>query len=150
MSNDQIKPFPRGALLGAGVLIALTITVSLTARLTGNTLTDVNGAPAAKVMQLRFEDRPDGGIVVFDAERDTVHEVLPPGSGGFVRTVMRSLARDRRQHGEGREPPFRLTRWTDGRLTIDDPTTGSHIDLGAFGSLNTASFARLLTTEQVQ
>lgn len=150
MSNEQIKPFPRGVLLGAGVLIALTITVALTARLTGNTVTDINGSPPVKMMQLRFEDRADGGIVVYDAERNAVYDVLPPGRGGFIRTVMRSLARDRRQHGEGREPPFRLTRWTDGRLTIDDPTTGSHIDLGAFGSLNTAAFAQLLGAERIQ
>ncbi len=150
MSEQQIKPFPRGALLGAAALIALTISVSLAARLTGSTITDKNNSPPAKMLQLRFEDRADGGITVFDAERNMVHEELPPGAGGFVRTVMRSLARDRRQHGEGREPPFRLTRWADGRLTIDDPTTGSHVDLGAFGSLNTASFARLLGTERIQ
>ena len=59
---------------------------------------------------------------------------------------MRILARERRMNDEGRETPFRLIRWADGRLSIEDPATGRRIDLGAFGAANTQAFARLMPT----
>ncbi len=40
--------------------------------------------------------------------------------------------------------PFHLTRWSDGRLTIDDTATGQLIELEAFGHTNEDAFARLL------
>lgn len=148
ISGNEVKPFPKGALIGAAMLAALTITAAGFARLTGSGVTDINQSPPAKTLVLNFEDRQDGAITVLDVERGKVLEVLPSGSSGFVRTVMRSMARDRRTEGQGREAPFHLTRWADGRLTIDDPATGGHVDLGAFGSMNTASFARLLEVER--
>ena len=39
---------------------------------------------------------------------------------------------------------FRLTRWADGRLSIEDPTTRESYELEAFGSTNEAVFARFL------
>jgi putative photosynthetic complex assembly protein len=150
MSEEKVKPFPPGVLWGAATLILFTITLAATARLTGNTLTDVNPSPPAKVLDLTFADRNDGAITVFDAKRQQVVDVLAPGTSGFVRNVMRSMARERRMHGQGADTPFQMTRWTDGRLTIDDPITGRHVDLGAFGSMNTASFARLMGPERTQ
>ena len=41
-------------------------------------------------------------------------------------------------------PPFRLTHWSDGRLSLEDPSTGRRIELDAFGPTNTAVFARLM------
>lgn len=144
MDDEKVKPFPPGALWGAATLIALTITLAAVARHTGSTLTDVNQSPAVKVLELTFADRPDGAITVFDVKKNAVVDVLPGGTSGFVRNVMRSMARERRMHGGGADTPFTMTRWADGRLTIDDPVTGGHVDLGAFGSMNTASFARLM------
>ena len=54
------------------------------------------------------------------------------------------MARARRLDGIGAAPPFRLTAWSDGRLTLDDASDGRHLELEAFGSLNVAVFARLL------
>ena len=93
---------------------------------------------------LRFDDRADGGVVITEWPAGDVVAVLPPGTNGFVRGVMRGLARDRRAREIGSEPPFRLTHWSDGRLTLDDPSTGRRIDLDAFGPTNTAVFARLM------
>ena len=42
------------------------------------------------------------------------------------------------------DPPFRLARWSDGRLTLEDPTTGRRIELGAFGPTNAEVFAELM------
>jgi putative photosynthetic complex assembly protein len=150
MSNLDVRSFPPGVLWGAAVIIAITITLAAVARHTGMTVTDINQSPPVKVLELRFDDQRDGAIAVFDTERGDVVDVLRPGTSGFVRNVMRSLARERLMHGGKPETPFRMTRWADGRLTIDDPTTGRHVDLGAFGSMNTASFARLIEKDRIQ
>jgi putative photosynthetic complex assembly protein len=105
-------------------------------------------APAAEAPQqsrdLRFTDRDDGAIVVHDAAGNGVVTVLASGSNGFIRGVMRGLARDRMLRGIGEEPPFHLARGTDGRLILSDPATGRVIALDAFGQTNAGAFARLL------
>ena len=60
------------------------------------------------------------------------------------------LARLRHREGVGPDPSFRLTAWRDGRLTLDDPTTGSRLDLEAFGTTNEGAFARLLSPRSAQ
>lgn len=94
---------------------------------------------------LRFEDRADGGVDIVDARAGEAVSVIAPGEGGFVRATLRGLARERRREDLGRETPFRVTIWGDGRLTLEDPTTGRFVDLGAFGETQVATFARLVT-----
>ena len=58
--------------------------------------------------------------------------------------ALRGMARDRFREGIGGDQPFVLARASDGRLILDDPTTGRNINLGAFGKVNAQAFARLL------
>jgi putative photosynthetic complex assembly protein len=144
VQSGQDRRFPRGALYGAGALVGLSLLATGFARVSGIGTTQ---APAANVVQsreLRFEDRPDGGVAVYESGTDRIVDVLPPGTNGFVRGVMRSFARERRREDVGPEPPFLLTRWSDGRLSIEDVATHEQIELIAFGPTNFAAFARLL------
>lgn len=93
-------------------------------------------------LALQFEDRADGAVLIYQDAR--LVDTLPPASNGFVRGVLRGLARGRRANGIGRSPPFRLTRWADGRLSLDDPETGRHVDLEVFGPTNAGAFAQIL------
>ena len=104
-------------------------------------------APAAEVVAARhltFTDQPDGSVIVQDVEARAQIDVFAPGTNNFARGILRALARQRRMQGIGPDQPFRLARLADGRLTLDDPATGERIDLGSFGSTNTADFVRLL------
>ena len=111
-------------------------------RLSGQTIRAPD-AEVAKQRALRFEDRPDGSIVVIDAATGGVFDTVT-GQAGFVRGALRGLARERKRVGLGPEQPFLLMGRADGRLTLLDPATGRLIDLDAFGPLNAAAFARLL------
>lgn len=144
VQTRQDRRFPRGALFGAAALVGLSLLATGFARFSGIGTTQ---APAANVVQsreLRFEDRPDGAVLVYESGTDRIVEVLSPGTNGFVRGVMRSFARERRREDVGPEPPFLLTRWSDGRLSIEDVATHEQIELIAFGPTNFAAFARLL------
>ncbi len=135
---------PRLALVAAAGMLALSIVFAAGARWTGVGRVELAPAPEATGVDLVFEDRADGAVVVHGGGRETV---LGPGTNGFVRGVVRGLARDRRARGVGAEVPFRLVQRVDGRLLLEDPATGRALDLGAFGPTNAGAFARLLPTE---
>jgi putative photosynthetic complex assembly protein len=139
------RPFPRGALLGAAALVGFALLSATTARLTGVGTTQMPAAAAAESRELRFEDRADGSVAVYEAPEDRLVDILDPGTNGFVRGALRGLARERKRNEIGRQPPFRLVLWVDGRLSLEDPSTGRQIDLEAFGPTNREAFARLLT-----
>lgn len=94
---------------------------------------------------LHFRDRAsDGNVVVTDATSGQQVAALGREGSGFVRGVMRGLARERRMHDDDRQAPFRLAQWPDGALSLTDTATGRVIELGGFGPDNRAAFARFL------
>jgi len=136
--------FPRAALLAAAALLTLALVSAAATRIAGDYVMERPPGVAAANSDLRFADRNDGAVVVTRVPDGSTIAVLEPGTNGFVRGVLRGLARERRFRGVGAEEPFRLTRWADGRLSLKDPATGRNIELRAFGPTNEAAFARLL------
>jgi putative photosynthetic complex assembly protein len=100
-------------------------------------------------MDLRFSDQSDGSIRITRAADNGLAGTVHPGDGGFIRGVMRGLARDRISRHIGAEPPFRLALSGDGQLTLFDTATGRLIDLESFGEGNRASFFELLRPQIV-
>jgi putative photosynthetic complex assembly protein len=143
---------PRGTLIIAGGLVLFVLAITSFVRI-------AHIPPAAspvlmreqahiapvKSRDLRFVDRADGAVVIEDADKgDTVTVIEPGQKTGFIRGVMRGLARERRSRGVGDGPPFNLTLWQDGELSLTDKATGRAIELTSFGSTNRAAFAVLL------
>jgi len=100
-------------------------------------------ASPAQVLQLRFEDRPDGSIAIIDYKTGKQIDAVQ-GEAGFVRGTLRGLAQERKRRGLDSGPPFELIYRTDGRLTLSDTATGRMVDLESFGPTNAGSFYRLL------
>jgi putative photosynthetic complex assembly protein len=91
---------------------------------------------------LQFRDMPSGDIAVLDVR--TGQQVAQfSGEQGFLRSTLRALARERQRENMGKEAPFLLIGRTDGRMTLQDPSTGQRIDLESFGPSNAAVFASL-------
>lgn len=139
----QARPFPRFALVGAGLLIAATIITAAVVHTIGVD-TFPPTAPALASRELIFQDRADGAVSVIDARDGSLIDVLAPGTNGFLRATLRGLARARKREDGGPGTPFRLTGYADGRLTLEDPDTGRRVDLEAFGQTNLQVFTRLL------
>lgn len=91
---------------------------------------------------LQFRDMPGGDIDVLD-QRTGQTVARFSGEQGFLRTTLRALARERHRSSLNAEAPFLLIGRTDGRLTLQDPSTGQRIDLESFGPTNAAVFASL-------
>jgi putative photosynthetic complex assembly protein len=138
------QKLPRGAIQGAGFMVVLALVLVAVARLTGYTPAQPPVSTVVDSFALRFEDRADGAVLVYDTADNELTYTIEPGTNGFVRGVLRGLVRERRADHIGPTPPFRLTRWADGRLSLDDPSTGRHVDLEVFGPTNAGDFATIL------
>jgi putative photosynthetic complex assembly protein len=139
-----IKPIPRSVLISAAAMIATTIALAGAARMTGLGTTHMVQSAAVESLELRFADQHDGSIAVSESTTGRIVAEVAPGTNGFLRSTLRGLARERKRQGIGAEPAFRLVRWADGRLTLEDPATLRVIDLAAFGQTNAGAFADLL------
>ena len=135
---------PRFALVTAAVLVLATTIFAGVAKRTGFGTTHVPASTAVQVRHLRFADQANGSVEVWDADAGQVISTFAPGTNAFARATLRGLARERKRESFGAEVPFTLTRWADGRLSLDDPTTTRHIDLEVFGPTNTAVFSNLM------
>ena len=105
-------------------------------------------ASPAQVLQLRFEDRPDGSIAVIDYKTGKQIDVVQ-GEAGFVRGTLRGLAQERKRRGLDSGPPFELIYRADGRLTLSDTATGRLVDLESFGPTNASTFFKLFNASNV-
>ncbi|GLH81725.1 hypothetical protein SSBR45G_66340 [Bradyrhizobium sp. SSBR45G] len=135
---------PKGALRAAFALVAFALLAASVGRLTGMGTVRTDHVAAVQSVALRFEDRADGGISVVAPDSGKVVGVVEVGGDGFLRTVLRSMAFDRRRHAIGSGPAFTINRWSDGHLTLDDPATGRRIDLAPYGVDNMRRFTGLM------
>ncbi|NIJ08438.1 putative photosynthetic complex assembly protein [Sphingomonas vulcanisoli] len=161
-THTHADMLPRGTLMIAGALVLFSLTTVSVVRIANIpasaspvALRAAAGIAPVASRDLRFLDRADGAVVIEDIGRngvaDGVASVIEPGQQtGFIRGVMRGLARDRRSRGIGDMPPFNLTLWRDGELSLTDSVTGRSIELTAFGSTNRAAFAALLPGAQAK
>lgn len=91
---------------------------------------------------LHFRDLPGGDVAVLDSQSGQIVAQFS-GEQGFLRSSLRALARERHREKISNNAPFLLIGRTDGRLTLQDPSTGQRIDLESFGPINAAVFASL-------
>jgi putative photosynthetic complex assembly protein len=134
---------PRAILILAAVLVAIVIAGAWTARISGVGRAAAPEAEALQSLALRFADQDDGAVIVRRAGDDATIYRVAPETNGFLRATLRGLAQQRRREGDGDETPFVLTRWADGRMSLDDPKTGRRVALEAFGETNAGAFAKL-------
>ncbi len=151
MSSLDERPFPRGAIIGAGLLIGLSMVMVGAAQLYKFSSPPVaKPAPTAEEIaerrDLRFVEV--NGVAVQAIDATTGAKVVDlVESDGFIRVILQGLAFDRNRMGKREEPVFTLTHWTDGRISIEDKTTGISINLGAFGEYNKSAFRKLLSDQ---
>jgi putative photosynthetic complex assembly protein len=135
-------------LAGAAALMAFTFLASGAARLTDVGTVHMPPAQAVETLALRFVDQADGGVAIEDARDGSLVHTVAPGTNGFIRATMRGLTRERIRAGIGEGPPFRLTRWSDGTVSLEDSTIGRQIGLDAFGPTNAEAFAQLFASRR--
>lgn len=134
---------PRPIMIGIAILIVSSMALAVLGRLSREAANEAQPPIVAESQELRFETAPDGTITVI-ATDDTTIAALKRGEDGFVRVVLQSLRYQRHRQAQDQDAAFRLLRFPDGRLRLSDPTTGSHVNLNAFGDDNLSNFEPIL------
>lgn len=138
------RPFPKGVLIAVAALIGFTIIMIGIARITGYMMSQEPVTAEVLSRDLSFVEQDDGTMSVIDVGTGELVQTLPPGSEGFIRGMLRSLARQRAGYQVPLSDPFHLAIRENGSLTLEDPVTGMLLDLRAYGETNEAAFAALM------
>ena len=146
--NSNLIPKP--LVIAAGVLMLFAILIAGLGRLTGFGRVESEASTPYWTLQLRFEDRADGAVLIRDAQQGDVFAVVAPGTGGFIRATLRTFAQARKRDDLGAQTPFRLVRWRDGSLTLSDPAIDRTVELDAFGVDNAGAFAKLFEEREAK
>lgn len=131
-------------IMAAWAVVALAVLAAAFGRYGGIGTLSVPASPAVQAQDFLFTDTRDGSITVLTAADRQPVLVVPLGEGGFMRGLMRGLARDRKMRGLGPDLPFRIERRQNGLVILMDLATGREIVLGSFGQTNLEAFSRLL------
>jgi len=139
-------------LLGVGTVVALALLLAVIygARkpVPAEAAREAPTREPVTALEVVFLELPDGTLEVRSPESRALLRTLPPGEGGFMRGVMRPLRRERTRLDRGVDEPYRLTRWSDGSLTLSDVGGGLQLELAAFGATSVAAFAALLASNE--
>jgi putative photosynthetic complex assembly protein len=142
---------PTAAIKAAGLMLLaiLLLTAAVSFGLIDKSADPVASRMAAHVgvqeaRSLRFADGANGAVIVTDTNTDTIIYTAAAGEGGFLRATVRRLAKARAAKGIGSQPPFILTRWDNGALSLRDPETGKNAEIIGFGKSQTDMFAAML------
>ncbi len=139
---------PKAFAIGGAALVGFTMLAVLFGRSESVGLTALPpGIPVAR-LDFNAEDQVDGSIAIRDASNARLVTMIQPAQDGFVRGTLRALAQSRQRAGLGREAPFSLVHFEDGRLALSDTATGREVALEAFGPTNAQAFARLLASAE--
>jgi putative photosynthetic complex assembly protein len=149
-NHDDLQ-VPREVLIAIGIMLAVIVIMAGAVRLgwiapSGNPELSRNAANIAPAVerQLLFADTQDGSVLITDAQTQNEVITIPYGESGFLRAIVRGMAKQRLAAGGTADQPFILTRWENGALSLRDPITGRSRELIGFGDNQTASFERIL------
>jgi putative photosynthetic complex assembly protein len=149
--RPKTPPNPADVPLPALIVAGFAVTLTILAAAFGGSPTQLPTANLVTARTLRFDDAPNGAVIVTDTDTNKRVAVLAPGSNGFIRASLRGLAHaGSHENQAAANHPFHISAWSDGRLTLDDPTDRRRIDLEAFGETNYASYAALLTAPEAK
>ncbi|HQT84890.1 MULTISPECIES: photosynthetic complex assembly protein PuhC [Acidiphilium] len=141
--DDDAPPHvPRWAVIAAGCLMLGTVALATISRLT----TPDYSLPAATapIMAVRFIQTEAQALLVQNAATGKPITTIAPSADAFLRTTLRTMIEARLADGFSRTAPFLLIPAAHHVLILDDPTTGEHIDLQAFGPSNSGQFKALM------
>lgn len=141
-------PVPGLILTGVAGLMGFAMLAVMIGREERIGITEMPPARVIKTVDIRADDHPDGSITIRDDHTGDLIFTVEPGQDNFIRATLRGFGQSRLRSGLTREQPFRLTRFDDGSLQLDDAQTGRKVNLGAFGPANAQAFARVMPALQ--
>jgi putative photosynthetic complex assembly protein len=148
MKENRQEVIHRRAVQGMVVLVVLTVILAAFTQFTGGGARYAPEGVPVTTAELLFEDGERGLVTVDSAVTGARLIEYGENEGVFVRAIMRTVARQRRMRGMGRETPVQLSLFEDGDLWLIDPASGVQMYLNAFGRDNLAAFSEILERQE--
>ena len=143
----MVQGIKKPALLAGGaIFVILSLVIAM--NFIGTETVDLSLKRTAVITRpLIFRDAPGGAIAVYDERAGEPFAVLPREGNTFMASALRLMGQNRELRTKaGAEAPFILTLWSDGKMSLSDPSTGDTLELAAYGPTNAKTFAQLLPT----
>ena len=134
---------PRGALVGAAIMIGFTVTAITTSRHYDVGRLTVQTAQAGERRMLIFEPLPNGEMMVLSEHRKPIAHLVIEGDT-FAMAAVRALAMQRNDREFAGEFRLLVQRDEAGHVELADPDTGRTVKLQGFGQASARAFARYL------
>lgn len=134
---------PKGALIGAAMLIGFVVTTITVARQTETGLLETGPVEADEARALVFRPQDNGEMLVFDAGGRAVARLVVEGDT-FTMTAVRALAMQRPDRAGDEEYRLEIRRDAAGHIELADPETGRTVRIEGFGEASKRKFAGLL------
>ncbi|MBI1403512.1 MAG: hypothetical protein GC147_09880 [Porphyrobacter sp.] len=140
--SDAVR-VPRGALIGAAVLIGFTVTTISLARHYDTGRLEVRAVKPSAARELVFRPLDNGEMLVFDDHGRQLARLVVEGDT-FTMTAVRALAMQRKDAGRGGDYRLRVERDAAGHLELADPETGRVVRMDGFGKASFGAIAAYL------
>ena len=134
---------PRGALVGAAIMLGFTVTAITTSQHYDVGRLTVQTAKADERRTLIFEPLPNGEMMVLSDQREPVAHLVIEGDT-FAMAAVRALAMQRNDREVAKEFRLLVQRDDNGHVELADPDTGRTVKLQGFGQASAGAFARYL------
>ncbi|RIV89248.1 hypothetical protein D2V07_03150 [Aurantiacibacter zhengii] len=135
---------PRGALIGAALLVGFTVTtIPLARHYEVGRLETAALVDAPESRMLVFTPLPGGEMLVSDEQGHQLTRLVVEGDT-FAMTAVRALAMQQPLRDEASEYHLLVQRDAGGHLELADPETGRAVKLEGFGRASVDAFAGYL------
>ena len=139
------RPIPPAIIIGGALVMAVSLLAVSSARMgvAPRQTRPVDVAVASYDFRVAAPDA--SGIETVLSARDGAR-VAPLSRRGddFLPSLVETLRQERVLKGVSGAQPFRLLRFADGRVSLEDLATGRELNLESFGSVNEANAGRLI------
>lgn len=144
-TDSEERPIPPAIIIGGGLVMAVSLLIVGSARLGLAPRQLRPAASAVAAYDFRVSAPDAAGFQTVLSARDG-RAVAPLSGRGddFLPSLVDKLRQERALKGVRGDAPFRLVRFADGRVSLEDPSTGRELNLESFGSVNEADAARLI------
>ena len=149
LADSPERPIPPAIIVGGGLVMAVSLLAVSSARM-GVAPRQAHPASAvAAAYDFRVSAPDAAGFETVLSARDG-RAVAPLSDKGddFLPSLVDKLRQERALKGLHGDASFRLVRFADGRVSLQDPVTGRELNLESFGSVNEANAARLIAEGQ--
>ena len=148
-TEPEERPIPPAIIIGGGLVMAVSLLAVSSARIGVAPRQAKPAAAAVAAYDFRVAAPNAAGLeTVMSARNGAPVAPLAAKGDDFLPSLVDKLRQERVLKGAPSAPPFRLVRFADGRVSLEDPSTGRELNLESFGSVNEANAARLIDEGQ--